>query len=182
MRFPSLVDLLRPLLAAALGWAALGSACAQGQAVHSRLSVAATVLAIVDYTRWPETGRPALVCTSAGGSHGQALFDALPSHPLGRRLAIRAVELNQPLPAACDVMLFEGWEAAAQAQQLLALAERAVLSLGLGSEFCSNGGAVCLMGSEGEISFEINTDALARAGLRVNPRVLQLSRNRSRLV
>ncbi|MDP3819891.1 MAG: YfiR family protein [Burkholderiales bacterium] len=147
---------------------------------HVRLSVANVVLGIIDYSRWPQPERPALLCVTLGGAHAAALFQALPEHGLARRLAIRAVVRNKPLPAECDVAVYEGWEAAALRQALMAQAARPVMSVGFGGEFCSDGGMICLGQDTAEGSFEVNLDAISRSGLRVNPRVLQLARPKGR--
>lgn len=145
-----------------------------------RLSVANVLLGVIDYSRWPNPERPSLLCVTLGGAHASALFQALPEHGLARRLAIRAVVRNKPLPAECDVVVYEGWDAAALRQTLLAQAARPVMSMGFGGEFCSDGGMICLGQGAAEGSFEVNLDAISRSGLRVNPRVLQLARPKGR--
>lgn len=175
--------LARSLLFAAIAQLGMAGACAieaepyrAAGFDHVRLSVANVVLGIIDYSRWPQPERPALLCVTLGGAHAAALVQALPEHGLARRLAIRAVVRNKPLPAECDVVVYEGWDGAALRQALLAQATRPVMSVGVGIEFCSDGGMVCLGQGAAEGSFEVNLDAISRSGLRVNPRVLQLAR------
>lgn len=163
---------LAVLLGLRLG-APLGAAEAP---VPERPGVATLTLGLLEFTRWPQP--PDLLCVSAGGLQAQALAMALAQHPLASRLSLREVAVDSELPSACDAMLFEGWSEAQQAQQLREHAQRPVLTLGLGAAFCSLGGAVCFGQGAAQPAFEINTDALARSGLRVNPRVLLLARAR----
>ena len=144
----------------------------------SRLGVPALALGIVEFTRWPEAQRPVLLCLTLGGPQGKELAAALPAHPLGQRLSLRELPANGELPLACDAMLFEAWNDEAQAATLRRQANRPLLTLGLGPQFCSQGGAVCFGVEAQQAPFEVNTDALARSGLRVSPRVLLLTRGR----
>ncbi len=159
-----------------LGPLALGPARAAEAGASDRPGVAALALGLLEFTRWPRP--PDLLCVSAGGPQAKALAAALPEHPLSSRLSLREVPVDAELPAGCDAMLFEGWTEERQAQALRENAERPVLTLGLGAGFCTLGGAVCFGEGRGQPAFEINTDALARSGLRVNPRVLLLTRAR----
>ena len=53
---------------------------------------------------------------------------------------------------------------------------RPVLMIGEGQEFCTDGGMFCLQPAASELGFAVNLDAVARSGLRVNPRVLRMAR------
>jgi len=152
------------------------AAAAPAEGLPERPGVATLTLGLLEFTRWPNP--PELLCVSAGGPQARALASALPTHPLGNRLSLREVPVDGDLPSACDAMLFEGWADERQAQLLREHAQRPLLTLGLGAGFCSQGGSVCFGQGPGQPAFEINTDALARSGLRVNPRVLLLTRAR----
>lgn len=141
-----------------------------------RPGVAALTLGLLEFTRWPHPLDE--LCVSAGGPQARAVAASLPAHPLRTRLSLREVAVDAELPDSCDAMLFEGWTENRQAQQLREHAQRPLLTLGLGAGFCSLGGAVCFGQGVDQPAFEINTDALARSGLRVNPRVLLLTRAR----
>jgi len=167
-------------LGASGAWAIDAEADRDAAFEHVRLSVANVVLGIIDYSRWATPERPALLCVTLGGAHASALFQALPEHGLARRLAVRAVVRNKPLPAECDVAVYEAWDGTALRQALLAQANRPVMSIGFGGEFCSDGGMICPGQGAAEGSFEVNLDAISRSGLRVNPRVLQLARPKGR--
>lgn len=168
--------LLLGLLGLFCGLGRAGPTLAAEAAAPERPGVAVLTLGLVEFTRWPRP--PDLLCVSAGGPQAQALALALPGHPLAGRLSLREVAVDAELPPGCDAMLFEGWAEERQAQALRENAERPLLTLGLGAGFCSLGGAVCFGEGRGQPAFEINTDALARSGLRVNPRVLLLTRAR----
>jgi YfiR/HmsC-like len=145
----------------------------------STLDPASVVLRIMDYTQWPGERRPTLLCVTRGGAVGMALVLAVTSATPAPALAVMTIEPDRAPAANCDVVVIEGWRAAPMRDVLRALATRPVLTVGLGPEFCSDGGMACLSGVVGGVSFEVNTDAVARAGLRVNPRVLLLTRPRA---
>lgn len=146
-------------------------------ASDARLSDEGLILNIVEYTRWPGPERPRLLCTTAGSARAAALSQALKEWPQVRRLEVQEIEVNRSPPAECDVLVFEIWDLPAQRQVLRAQAERPVMTIGFGTDFCSDGGILCLTPSAAaRARFEVNLDAVARSGLRINPRVLQLSR------
>lgn len=154
---------------------------AEQQVVVSRLEPAALLLGIVDYTRWPRTEVPAVICVTHGGMHGGRLTPGVMHWPATlRRVTVRHVPPDEALPDECEVMLFEGWTALAMREAIRATAQRPVLTLGFGSDFCSDGGMVCFTQATAGWAFEINTDAVARSTLRIHPRVLQLTRKRQR--
>lgn len=144
---------------------------------EGRLSEEALILNVIDYTRWPGPERPRLLCATAGSARGPALLRALKDGLQARRLEVQEIEPNRSPPAECDVLVFEIWELPSQRQVLRTLAERPVMTIGFGADFCSDGGLLCLTPSAAaRARFEVNLDAVARSGLRINPRVLQLSR------
>ncbi|HSW22211.1 MAG TPA: YfiR family protein, partial [Burkholderiaceae bacterium] len=60
---------------------------------------------------------------------------------------------------------------------LQSMVGRPVLMIGEGQEFCTDGGMFCLHPGAVEVGFAVNLDAVARSGLRVNPRVLRMARH-----
>jgi hypothetical protein len=53
---------------------------------------------------------------------------------------------------------------------------RSVLTISDGKQFSRNGGIIGLVTVDNKVSFEINTDALDRAGLKVNSQVLRMAK------
>lgn len=140
---------------------------------RSALSPAAIVLGIVRYTRWPADG-PLRLCVGEGS--GAELRAELERSPDARGLEVVETARHLPPPAACAVLLFDGWPPAAHRETLRRLAGQPVLTIGWGHEFCSDGGMFCLRRIGDRHSFEVNLDAVAHGGLRVHPQVLRLAR------
>jgi hypothetical protein len=144
---------------------------------EGRISPEGLIFSVIEYTRWPVAGKPALLCVTSGGPRGADVVRALQARPPAQRLEAREVEPNRSPPSACDVLLFEGWDPASLRAVLRAQSDRPVMSIGFGPGFCSDGGILCLaLPNATDRHFEINLDAVARSGLRINPRVLQLAR------
>jgi len=135
-----------------------------------------TVLGIVDYSRWPGAPRPLTLCIAGFGPQSAELLGAVFTPNIARPLSVRQVPANASPPGICDAVYFEGWREPEQRDALAALASRPVLTLGSGAAFCSSGGLFCLQPAGAGTRFSVNTDAVARSGLVVNARVLQLGR------
>ena len=174
---------LRAIVGLILGLSTGGLAAAPNavptreQPAEGRIGSEGIIFSVIEYTRWPAADKPALLCVTSGGARGAEVVRALRGKPQPQRLEAREIESNRSPPAACDVVLYEGWDPATQRKLLAAQADRPVMSIGFGSDFCSDGGILCLtLNSAADRQFEVNLDAVARSGLRINPRVLQLAR------
>jgi hypothetical protein len=62
------------------------------------------------------------------------------------------------------------------AQVLRSLRNRGVLTISDSKQFCHNGGIIGLVTVDNKVSFEINTDALERSGVRLNSQVLKIAK------
>ncbi|MBO9687531.1 MAG: YfiR family protein [Mitsuaria chitosanitabida] len=144
----------------------------------SALGTAAVVANILQYTRWPTEHQPLQACLSRGSAEAASLRGQLAGTHGQRQIVVQDIEVDEPPPAHCDLIFFDGWSMNAQRQTLRALNQRPVLSLGLGPEFCTDGGMFCLQPQASGTRFEVNLDAVARSGLRVHPQVLRLARPR----
>jgi len=163
--------------ALAQGTAATDSAAPASGVEGARPSgLVGTVLGIVDYSRWPGAPRPLTLCVAGLGPQSTELINAVLTPNASRPLSIRQVPVNASPPGLCDAVYFEGWREPEQRDALAALASRPVLTLGSGAGFCSGGGLFCLQPAGAGTRFSVNTDAVARSGLVVNARVLQLGR------
>lgn len=147
---------------------------------ETTLGIGAIVAGILSYTAWPGEARTIQVCVTRTAPDAAAILAQLEQGKPTRPLATRSIEPNQTVPGACDAVYFDAWTPEAQRASLRSLATRPVLTLGRGAEFCSDGGLFCLEpgSSTPGLRFEVNLDAVARSGLRVNPLVLRLARPR----
>jgi len=135
-------------------------------------------LGIIEYTRWPGPLRPLTLCIAAGGAWGTHLAMAAAGVEGPRVLQPRLLPVNEPLPADCDAIVVGGWQEPVLRAAVAELAARPVLTIGAGPRFCDGGGQFCLLPGEPTSRFSVNVEALARSGLVVNPRMLQLARPR----
>lgn len=173
---------LAAALCLTLGWSKVAQAAEAPRTLvqaESGLGTAELVSAILGYTAWPGRDRTSVVlCVSRSAPEAGAILAQAQQQRLRWPLVGRGIEADEPPPAACDAIYFEGWQVQAQRQALRSLAGRPVLSIGPGSEFCSDGGLFCLAPGGAGLRFEVNLDAVARSGLRVHPQVLRLARPR----
>ncbi|GEM_PF-469448 len=170
-------------LGALLAWLAAwhGAALSQGLSgtdAKTR-SVTQTVLGIVGYTRWPGDPQPVRLCVVGPTEYADELLQgAEPSH--SRRIEVRRLRWDDAaLPASCDGIYAgrlddEEWRRLAER-----IGPQAVLSIGERRELCRIGCMFCLDVRPEGVGFESNPEAVARSGVRVNPRVLQLSRRKA---
>jgi hypothetical protein len=148
---------------------------------------AATLLGIVRYTRWPGGRSGPLLCVVGPGpvaadvaadlGMAVAASSTTPGAPTGSvRARVKAAASLHAISTDCDaVVLAEGGDAEVRALVAL-VATRPVLTLGMGSGFCRAGGQFCLHPGTAGARFSVNTEALSRSGLVVNPMVLRMGR------
>jgi hypothetical protein len=145
-------------------------------AADSEFAPAKVVRRIMAYTRWPGEPRPLVACISRGADDLPALLARLQAPEAPRPVVARDIAVDTPVPSSCDLVFFMGWTPARQQAALRDLAQRPVLTIGPGADFCSDGGMFCLENHVEGTHFEVNLDAVARSGLRVHPQVLRLAR------
>ena len=173
----------RLLLAGAL----LGATGAQAQPVPARGSaetastaaVAQTVWGILGYTRWPDDPAVLQLCL-AGDSTYAAVLLAGAELPGGRRVQARRVGRDDLQPLQGCHVLYAGHLRSGQWQRLMMAwpSGQPLLTLSEEAADCAAGGMFCLDVAGGSVGFELNLDSMARSGVRVNPRVLSLSRRK----
>lgn len=142
----------------------------QDNAVHDIVS------GIVSYTRWPAPhGKPTL-CIFASSAYLSALNHETPdANPY---LSVTVQNAQQALAAKCDALYF-GSETPEQQQQIINdFQPRPLLTIGEQNAECIIGSAFCLQMNSQRVTFSVNLDALSRSGVRVNPDVLMLARNK----
>jgi hypothetical protein len=112
-----------------------------------------------------ELGKAATAASSASG--------VPPKEP---RWSFKAAATPAALAADCDAVVLAGGGDAEARALLIHVASRPVLTIGLAPTFCVAGGQFCLHRGAAGPRFTVNTEALARAGLVVNPMVLRMGR------
>jgi hypothetical protein len=139
-------------------------------------SVRSIVSGIISYSRWPQAIQQPTLCIFGSSRYRNALSQKSDSLVSYRPVVIYS---NQDVQTAgCDAVYF-GHESPEQqvelqntphAKPLLFIAEQ--------NAECRIGSAFCLIFNTDKVTFSVNLDALSRSGIRVNPDVLMLARNR----
>jgi len=155
------LTIAKPVLAASAG---------QDNAVHDIVS------GIVSYTRWPAPHDKPTLCIFSSSAYVSALSHGTPdAHPY---LPVTVQNEQQALAAKCDALYF-GSETPEQQQQIINVFQsRPLLTMSEHNAECIIGSAFCLQMNSQKVTFSVNLDALSRSGVRVNPDVLMLARNK----
>ena len=136
-------------------------------------AAARTVRAIIEYTRWPAQAGPLTLC-AAGPTRRGGRLDAV-------RLADgRAVQRREvaPVPSAiggCQVLYIGDVQPLVLRQLIAAARGNGVLTIAEADPACRSQAMFCMVYEPRAVSFRMNLDAIARSGLRVDPRVLRLA-------
>lgn len=148
--------------------------------IHERSDAAAKmVLGIISYSRWPTPPPVIRLCVIAPTKYAEELFNPAlmqTAHPIKTQ---RYSLPNAALASNCDVA-YLGSIGEQQRQELTTqLSGYPILTISEDYAECTLGSAFCLLLEHKQASFKVNMDALARAGVRVHPNVLQLARKKA---
>lgn len=136
-------------------------------------AVARVVQSLAEFTRWPSPENPLQLCVAGPALHAGRL-DGLRLAD-GRRIERRALAPAAVTPAICDAVYIGQISFPAQRQLTAALRGRGVMTIAEADPACRSQAMFCLTFAAQAVSFRLNIDAVARSGLRVDPRVLRLS-------
>jgi hypothetical protein len=180
------VNALRVTLAAAL-LALTGpafAASAGGSTESSLPSVkAAFAYNFVKLTAWPDArfasasaSAPLQVCVIRGDLMEDPLRTSLAGKPAGARtIGVQTVASDDSF-GGCHV-LYLGSQIAPRYQTLMNRAvSKGVLVIDEGAQFSWPDGMIRLFAEQSRMRFELNLEALERAGLKVDPRLIRLAR------
>lgn len=133
------------------------------------------------FVEWPSTAfteadSPFVFGVLGENPFGNALEDAVAGRTvLGRKLAVRRFD-HVPTNEPCHLLFISASEKKQLPAVLAALGERRILVVGEDEAFARNGGSIAfVMDPAGKLRFQINTDAVRKAGLRVNAQLLKLA-------
>lgn len=163
---------LQLLMATALwahGTIGLGQGASEGQLK------AAYLVNFLKYIDWPSERQTVTICVLGRDS----LLPYLSAHQGrlvgGRELHIRTVSTADSL-ADCQEIFIPASEEGRHPALLRWIERHPVLSVSDGENFIHEGGAIALIRSDGRLQFDINTEALARSGLRPSSQLMRLAR------
>ncbi len=168
-RRPALAILLLTALACGPAWAAAPDEAAQ--------PVRQVVLDIVSFTRWPGARPELSLCVVGAATHAEAFFDgALQAGGVPVRPTRLGVDDGR-LGTSCDIVYEAPLAATERDQVVRRIAGHPVLTIGEPMPGCIEVTMFCLQLLGPQIVFSTNLDAIARSGVRLNPRVLLLGRH-----
>ncbi|MFT3815904.1 MAG: YfiR family protein [Acidovorax sp.] len=158
---------------------ALPARAQEAQTDERSQAVAHTVFGILGYTRWPTELQTVRLCVVGPTEYADELLKGALLQG-ARQTAVRRMRLDDShLNTECD-SVYAGSLSDDEWRQLVArIGNRPLLSISERQDLCRIGGMFCLDVRPSGVSFEINLDSVARSGVRVNPRVLQLAKRKS---
>lgn len=141
-------------------------------------NVTQVVLGILSYARWPIEPDSLQLCVVGPTEYADDLLKGA-TQASGRALQVRRILVTDPsLVARCNALYLGKLSPEERRSLFQQLSGQAILSISEQADPCSVGSLFCLRVGEEHVSFEVNLDSVARSGVRIHPRVLQLSRRR----
>ncbi len=137
---------------------------------------AAYLVNFLKYVEFPPPRTTINLCLFGRDSVGLHLAAYEGKQIIGRELRIRRVNSPEQI-ADCQELFIPETEEARFTVILRWVDKQSVLTVSDGETFTRDGGAIALIRTEGRLQFDINTDALSRANLKVSSQMLRLARH-----
>jgi hypothetical protein len=166
--------LVRAVRAAAAGLA-LAASASHGQVATEAQLKAAYLVNFLKYVEWPVQRAHLTICLFGRDSLGPSLAGYEGRQIGGRELRIRKVSSPEQL-ADCHELFIPDTEEARFGAVLRWVENQPILTVSDAEVFTRDGGAIALIRAEGRLQFNVNADALARAGLKPSSQMMRLAR------
>ena len=127
------------------------------------------------YVEWPVQRAHLTICLFGRDSLGPSLAGYEGRQIGGRELRIRKVSSPEQL-ADCHELFIPDTEEARFGAVLRWVENQPILTVSDAEVFTRDGGAIALIRAEGRLQFNVNADALARAGLKPSSQMMRLAR------
>lgn len=147
---------------------------AAGQSV----AVARVVGGILSYARWPSEPVPLRLCVAGAPRFADGLT-ALPAQP-GRRMEVMRLAGSSVAPEGCKALYLGRLDDDNRRRLLASARGQAVVTIDEDDPPCRAGAMFCLHVASNGVAFELNLDAVSRSTVRIDPKVLLLSRRGER--
>ena len=138
---------------------------------------AAFVYNFTRFVQWPQSraSGPLDICVMGRDPFGSAIDEAVENKRVGGR-EVTVKRLSEIEKArACEVLFIASSEDEEVERIVETLAGAPVLTVGDSEDFAERGGMINLTKQGSHVRFEINVDALERAGLRASSQLLRLA-------
>lgn len=140
-------------------------------------ATARIVRAILEYTRWPKPVNPVEVCIVGTASSGAAIETISLSD--GRQVAVRHLARDGFAAAGgCDAYYLGALDAGAMRQWVTRAHGGPVVTIAERDPQCRSEAMFCMVYGPSKVSFRLNVDAVSRSGVRIDPRVLRIAKDR----
>jgi len=141
----------------------------------ARPAIAATIAGIASFTHWPQPQTPVRLCLAGATQVGERDFAGVSIDD--QPIAVTRIDGPAALATARCAILYVGRASAPAAQRLIwASYGRAILTIAEDDADCRSGAMFCLRVEPAAVRFLINLDAISRGAVKVDPRVLRLTR------
>jgi len=173
----------KPHVLAGFLWLLSFVVVAQEQATPDRAdqraeAVTQVVLGILSYARWPVEPTQLQLCIVGPTQYTDVLVKGT-TQATGRPVSVQRVLADHPgIADDCNAVYIGRLTNDERSRLFTSLIGKPVLSISEGGDQCTVGSLFCLRVGDGQVSFEVNLDSVARSGVRIHPSVLQLSRRR----
>jgi len=140
---------------------------------------AAFVYNFTKFIQWPNSTLPPgetkmSLCVLGNDHLGDALESLTGKIVSGRQLSVKRIK-GPDDAGRCQILYICGSESN-NARNILKGMKEGILTIGEMNQFASFGGIINFSVTENRVSFEINTDAAERAGLKISSQLLKLAK------
>lgn len=131
--------------------------------------------AILEYSRWPRPAEALQVCI-IGAADNAAGIDAI-SLSDGRQVSVRYLTRDGfSASLGCDAYYLGALDAGSLRRWTARAHGAPIVTITEDDPQCRSEAMFCLVYAPGSVSFRLNVDAVARSGVRVDPRVLRMAK------
>jgi hypothetical protein len=142
---------------------------------------AAFIYNFVQFTQWPDkafssSDSPLVVAVFGSNPFGDSLQKAMEGKKLGNHpIVVKQLDSMDQIPS-CQVLFVAASEEGHLDDVFRSAADHPILTIGEATTFCDKGGAMRFLIEGGKIRFEVNLDAVQKAGLHISSKLLNLAK------
>ncbi len=153
----------------------LPSSLSFGEVASESQLKAAYLINFLKYIEWPVAKSTVTICLFGRDSLGPYLAPYEGRSIAGKELRIRRINSPDQL-ADCQELFVPDTEDARFAAILRWADKQAILTVSDGEYFARDGGSISLIRQDGRLQFDINAEAMGRAGLKPSSQMMRLAR------
>jgi len=147
-------------------------------AAGQTVAVTRVVSGILSYARWPTEPAPLRLCV-AGAPRFAGGLSTLPARS-PRRMEVLRITGTSAASEGCKALYLGRLEADERRRLIASARGQAVVTIDEDDPPCRAGAMFCLHVAANSVAFELNLDAVSRSTVRIDPKVLLLSRRGER--